>query len=346
MSSLTALFGNSAEKSSSQPDDEKLMDLYWNRNELKKEFADLRDEKFRLQDRIKQQDGAIARLQQKLDHIEDLLIDPDWGRNVLVFYQLRGVGLRCQRKLERFAEQLKQQREQKQQGQIMSNWRASIVQQIEAVEAQISERQGEILELEGRLQAENRRLSTMNGFVRLFRGRAVSNAIDDITLQIQAHEQDLDSLRFQIEGINQQPPPDAAGLDLTTKRSINFMILSFAQQLYLLFDDDDLVTLIKEAGDKSAGAIRYGSDSDCESIFERLNRGVDAMEKGSDFAEALQKRAKLIGERAVFQSDDDAVPAPGTVATLYRFSANGTVKEGDANILGENYWGIAGVLSR
>ena len=117
MSSLAALLRTNSDKSQ---DDEKLLDLYWNRNELKKEFADLRSEKFRLQDKIKQQDGALARLQQKLDHLEEMLIDPEWGRNALVFYQLRGMGIRCQRKLACFAEQLKQQREQRQQSQIMA----------------------------------------------------------------------------------------------------------------------------------------------------------------------------------------------------------------------------------
>lgn len=39
MSSLTAIFGSSEEK---EPDSEKLMDLYWNRAELKKDFAGLR----------------------------------------------------------------------------------------------------------------------------------------------------------------------------------------------------------------------------------------------------------------------------------------------------------------
>ena len=142
MSGLTALFGNSAEKS---PDDDKLMDLYWNRNELKKEFAGMRIEKYRLQDRIKQQDGAVARLQQKLDHVEDLLIDPEWGRNALVFYQLRGVSLRCQRKLARFAEQLKQQRENKQQGRIMSEWKDGLARETKAVESRILARRDTVL---------------------------------------------------------------------------------------------------------------------------------------------------------------------------------------------------------
>lgn len=82
VSSLTAIFGNSEEKSQ---DSEKLMDLYWNRAELKKEFARMREERFRLQDAVKRQEGATARLQQKLDYLEDLLIDPQTTHNVVVY---------------------------------------------------------------------------------------------------------------------------------------------------------------------------------------------------------------------------------------------------------------------
>jgi hypothetical protein len=83
---LTAIFGSTDEKSQ---DSEKLLNLYWNRAELKKEFAGMRKLRFKLEDRIKHQEGATARLQQKLDHLEDLLLDPDWASNVVVFYQFR-----------------------------------------------------------------------------------------------------------------------------------------------------------------------------------------------------------------------------------------------------------------
>lgn len=343
MSSLSALLRNSAEKS---PDDEKLMDLYWNRNELKKEFADMRNEKYRLQDKIKQQEGAIARLQQKLDHLEDLLIDPEWARNTFICYQLKGVGLRCQRKLARFAEQLKQQREQKLQNQVMSGWKESVASEVQGLESQISARSESVFQLEDQLQAENRRLDEMSGFLRLFRGRSIRSGIDDLTQRIHSEEQEQDALRVQIDQIKKRQPPDNEGLDLANKRSINFMILAFAQQLYLLFEDDELVSFVKEAGEKSAGAVKYGDDKDCESILKRIRRSTDAMEKSGDFVDVLKRRAKLISERAVFQNDGDAVPAAGTVATLYRIGSNGIVTEGDANILGDNYWGIAGFLSR
>ena len=112
VTSLTAIFGNSEEKAE---DSEKLLDLYWNRAELKKAFAELRDEKFALADRVKHHEGATARVQQKLDHLESLLLDPEWVHNVVTFYQLRRLSMSCAGKIARFAEQLKQQREHKQQ---------------------------------------------------------------------------------------------------------------------------------------------------------------------------------------------------------------------------------------
>jgi hypothetical protein len=60
----------------------------------------------------------------------------------------------------------------------------------------------------------------------------------------------------------------------------------------------------------------------------------------------LQERAKLIGEKAQYHDDAAVVPAADSVKTLYRFSEDGSVAESEANLLGENYWGLANVLSR
>jgi hypothetical protein len=142
---LTAIFGNSEVKSQ---DSEKLMDLYWNRAELKKEFAGMRKEQFRLKDVIKQQEGAKARLQQKLDHLEDLLVDPQLAHNVIVFYQLRGLGRKCERKVSKFAEQLKTQREQKRHNSVLADWNAALQQEASGVKGQLVEKKDSVLQLE------------------------------------------------------------------------------------------------------------------------------------------------------------------------------------------------------
>lgn len=70
------------------------------------------------------------------------------------------------------------------------------------------------------------------------------------------------------------------------------------------------------------------------------------MDEGQEIAAALQQRARLIGESATFRNEGDAVPIAGSVAVLFDIRDDGQVRRSDLNILGENYWGIAKVLSR
>jgi hypothetical protein len=343
LSALTAIFGSAEDKSQ---DSDKLLQLYWNRAELKKEFAGMRKEQFRLQDRIKQQEGATARLQQKLEHLEDLLLDPDWAHNVVTFFQLRGLAIRCERKLARFSEQLKQQREQKQHNSILVNWNEERASDVRVLERKQLEQRDNVHMLEDRLQAERHRLLSMSGFLRFFRRRSVTAVLDSLAEQIESARRGEEQIAASIEEVKGRTPPENQGLDVASKRSINLMILAYAQQLYLHFADDRLGALAKEASDKSVGAINYGSRDECEALLQRVRKRREAMEQSTDFAAVLQKRARLIGERAQFRNDTDAVPIAGSVAMVFQIDPNGLVRESEANLLGENYWGISKVLSR
>ncbi len=344
MSSLTAIFGSSPEKP--EEESEKLLNLYWNRAELKKEFARLRDEQYRLQDRVKDHEGAVARVQQKLDHLEQLLLDPEWVDNVVVYYRFRALNQRCQSKIEAFAEQLKQQREQRLHSRQVEQWKSERVEQAAAVEQQLGEQRMKVQLLEDRLQHERYRLATMGGLAKLFRGRSVMAALDEIAANIDAEQRQEEQLLLQYDEIQSRVPPDTQGLDIPTKRLINFMILAFAQHLYLHFNEDDLAGMAKEAGDRSVGAIRYGSKRDCDDLIARIQKRLERFDKLSDFADVLRQRAKLIAQTAKFRSDHDAVPVSGTVATVYAIGSEGTIKKTDANLLSENYWNLAEILSR
>lgn len=343
MGSLAALFGSSEDK---PQDSEKLMDLYWNRAELKKAFADARKEHLRLQDKIKQQEGATARLQQKLDHLEVLLLDPQWAHNVVVFYQLRGLAVRCERKLAKFAEQLKQQREQKQQSGVMSEFSAQLEEESAEVEERLLGLRQQMQQWESQLQAERRRLESMGGLRKVLKGRSVSADLEQLEQQLEAARAEESLIVAELAAINDRTPPGMLGLNISSKRSINLMILAFAQQLYLLFSDSDFAAIVKEAREKSVGSINYGNQHECAMILERIERRVEIMEQSADFAEILQKRAKLIGEKALFRNDTDVVPVAGTTTTVFDIDDNGLVKKREAAILGENYWGISKVLSR
>jgi len=341
---LTGIF-KAAEPEATQ-DTDKLVDLFRNRAELKKEFAALRNEKYQLQDRIKERQGSIERVQQKLNHLEALLLDPEWVHNVVVFYQLRRLAVHCENKVARFAEQLKQQREDRTHSKVLASWTAELEKESEKVERKIGEHRMQLQLLEDQLQAERHKLSTMGGISKMLHGRSQESAVDEIEVSIEeAHGQER-ALLLELESVQNTTPPDHEGLDTAAKRSINFMILSFAQQLYLDYKEDDLTGLAKEASEKSVGAVNYGSKADCDDILAILAKRREEVDQASDFAEILQKRAKLIAKHALFRDDEDVVPAPGTVATVYDIDANGVVRQSDASLLGENYFAVAKALSR
>ena len=153
-------------------------------------------------------------------------------------------------------------------------------------------------------------------------------------------------LLLKLDEIENRLPPDTQGLDVATKRLINFMILAFAQQLYLHFKDDDLAAMAKESGEKSIGAINYGGKSSCDEILARIKKRRASLESAAEFAEILQQRATLIAAKAKFRGNDDAVPVSATVSRVFAIDQSGAIKEHEQNLLGENYWNLSGVVSR
>lgn len=343
MASRQPIFGAASEHGD---DNEKLVELFRNRAELKKEFAALSKEKYRLQQLVKEQQGATARITQRLEHLEGLLVDPEWVNTVVVFYQLRALNRRCEGKLAKFAEQLKQQREKRVRDAQLQAWRDQCNSRRATLDGKLEKLREKLRLLEGELQAERQRAESMSGLSRLFKARAASDELADLEARVETARQADQGLQEKVEAIEKAEPPDPPGLSIAEKRSINFMIVAFAQHLYLQFKDRNLVALVKESSEKSVGAINYGSKRDCDLLLERIAEHVESMEKAGDYADLLKRRAELIAEHAMFKEDDDAAPVAGTVATVFAINGNGVITKLDANLVGDNYWGIANVLSR
>jgi len=325
---------------------DKLADLFHKRAELKKEFAALRDEKYQLQDRIKQHIGATARIEQKLDHLETLLLDPNWVLNVAVFYQLRSLVRACADKLERLAEQLKQQQENHRHSEVLAVWGRHRREKIAAVEHNVGEHRMTMQLLEDQLESERHRLLTMRTVAKWFRGRGVAREIQRIRARIDAGKAQEEEMLQELKTVEDMEPPSQRGLDIATKRAINTKILAFAQQLYLQFDDDNLLCLAKDATAQGVGTVKYGSNEECAQLLATLERRRSDDHPANTNADTLRKRLRLISQCAEYRNADDAVPVPASVARVFDIDAAGEVTETPVDILGDNYFGIAKILSR
>jgi hypothetical protein len=264
----------------------------------------------------------------------------------VTFYQLRRLAAHLRSRVGKFAEQLKQQREKRVRDKVLGAWQTEQAQVRASLEAEIGEQRMLLQMREDQLQAERHRLETMGGLSRMLKGKEHSQAIDDLERSVAEVRTRESELLYELERIDKAEAPPNPGLDIAAKRSINFMILSFAQQLYLNYCEDDLAGMAQEAGEKSVGAVNYGNKLECDEILERLVKRREEVENLDNSTEILQRRAKLIAEQATFRDDEDAVPESGSVATVFDINRNGVVSQLDANLLGENYFGLSKVLSR
>ena len=343
MAGLKKIF-RTEDEPAQEPD--KLVGLFRNRSELKKEFAALRAEKYRLEDRVKEHRGAIERVEQKLSHLEALLLDPEWVHNVVAFYQLRRLGAHCEARLERFAEQLKLQREKRIRDASLAAWQMAIGRERDAVADKLGEQRRRMQTLQEQLQTERDKMQTMGSMSKLMRGKDQESRIESIESALVSAREDEARLLGELASIDGKAPPPPDGLDVAAKRSINFMILSFMQQLYIDFRDDNLATFAKEASEKSVGAVNYGSKLDSDAIVERL--AVRRKEVGRcepDLA-ILKARARLIAADAEFRNDEETVPSSASVTTVFDIMPDDTISRTDVNLLGENYFKVGKVLSR
>ncbi|MDJ0760765.1 MAG: hypothetical protein QNJ19_15320 [Woeseiaceae bacterium] len=327
-------------------DSEKLLNLYRSRVELKKAFSEAKAEKHALNKLVHERDGSVARLEQKLSQIEELLLDPEWVYPVAVHYQLRALNDRCRARVASFAEQIKRRQETRKNQAILDRWSARRSDQASSVEKELTMAAQAIQVSDQRIAEAESDYGEHPIYIRIFKRRAFKKEIARLEhAKSLLHQKELE-LKNALEELDNSAAPELQGLDQAAKRSINFMILSFAQQLYIQFGDDNIASLVKEAGDKSAGTIRYGNREDCQRLLEEVESRWDAIDGVTDHATALQKRAKLLTERAMFMHDDDVVPSAGSVGTLICINDGGAVSERNADLLGEDYWDLTKVFCR
>lgn len=343
MATLATLFkGSSTEEEVS----DKLLNLFQKRVELKKEFAGLRKTQFRLQDRVKIEEGNSARVQQQLDRLEAMLLDPKNAPSVLAGYQLKGLAIRCQRKLAKFGEQLKQQREQRVHNQLLTDWNKRRLQESRVAENELAAVRAEIADAQGEYENCANTLAAMNGFLKLFKRRSIAHEFNRLRQQIAAAEDQTQRLLESLETIKTRQPPVVSGLDTASKRNLNFMIISYAQELFINFSDEALADMARDASEHGSGAINYGTRKECNELMDRVEQCTQKMTQSAESSDAIMKRSKLIAEHAVFRNDSDVVPKAASVSTLYAFRPDGEIVASSADILGQNYWEIATVLSR
>jgi len=331
-----------------EPDDERLLKLFRNRTELKKEFAKLRQEGHRLQEQLQQQEGVTLRSQQQLEQLEGMLAHPVQAANASVFYQLRGVWNHCRRKLTRLGEELlahQRNREMKLDQDRFDAANKAALAVIERHEQQArTQHQAAGAELEV-LRQQNLR---SRGFWNYFKRRAIAAQIEIADESHEAAASHLEQCLEQKRIKEMEPPPVFGGLTVGGRRKIDLVLIAIAQELYLHFSKRDVSSLAREASVRQVTDVNYGDISACRDMNIHIEKCLRRLPSGQDLVARARNRVAYLEHSAGYRLETDTVPVAGSFAEIPITVGDGGDVEGQrsvrVNVLADEYWEVYSIL--
>jgi chromosome segregation ATPase len=314
-------------------EDQRLVELFRNRAELKKELNELAEERHRLLDRLKLQEGATMRVEEQLAALEQYLGRPDEGYKCLTYFQLRAVWRVAARRLEQFAVELARQqkdRERKQQLVVFDRGRRE---RLDEVERELAEARV----LADQLQAEQRlaeqRLQDLRGFWNHFRRRRLADEIAARRYRIDAALTQLTDLGDRHHEIESEPPPLFEGLSVEGRRAVNLAAIGYAEALHERLAAAGLADLVRHTTLRRVYESSYGGREECLALMQRAGRALNDLDHLQDDVADIRARAERLRATAAYRADGDTVPLQDTLQAA-------------AAVLLEEYWDVYKVLLR
>jgi hypothetical protein len=340
---------NFRQETPSEPDD-RVLNLFRNRAELKKAYGGLEDEIFRLKDRVKQQEGATQRVQEMLAALETRLGVPDTAYPALVFYQLRHLWQSGRELIEQFVADLVRQQDERERRQHLAEHnrkqfmrRQGVEKQLRAAEAVAADESNRVADL----QAQRARL---RWFWHYFKRRALDQRITEAVAASVTSNATLTEARTALEVVDMEPVPEFPGLSVDSRRAINLAAIAYSQTLCLRLAKTQLVTLAREATQRREVTDNYGSQSECEALMRDIEKAHVVIQNRANIAQEITKSTERLKQVVRYRGSNDTSP---TVESL-NFS-EGDVLANDPvgasatrmpNVLAEDTWDLYRILLR
>lgn len=318
-------------------DDERVMHLFRNRAELKKSYSGLQDEVYRLKERIKQQEGATARVQEMLQGLEARLGQPESGYPALVFYQLRELWTQGRYLLTQFVAELAAQQEARERRAFFAEHNRRLFARRQGVETTLREAEGKALEARAQISRLEQELASLQRFWHYFARRRVRHQLQAANLQSLLCMQDLESARAACEKLSGEALPEFGGLSVDARRAINLAAIAYGQVLFERLQHSPVMELAREATSlREPPREDYGDRAQCEATMVKIAAARTLLQGRERLQNDIRLRSDRLRELARYRSAADTVPTAESLASM----ADGS------KVLAEDLWEIYRLLLR
>jgi hypothetical protein len=331
-------------------EEQRVLQLFRNRAELKKAYTELQDEIHRLKDRLKQQEGATARVQELLAELEGRLGAPETAYPVLVFYQLRRLWNGGVEMLRSFADDLERQQVERERRMFVAETNRQQFERRQRCEAALREVELEAAEAAQQHARLERELRGLNRPWHHFRRREVEERLAAANSLRILTDSRLAEARAAFEAVLAEGEAPFPGLSLEARRSANLAIVAYAEILCLRLARTPLLALARAAVLRRDPADEYGGRPECEALMAEIGRGQVLLSQRLDVGVELRARTERLQRTARYRSEEDTIPEPESAAPtagdVLARPAQGARAPQLPNVLADDVWDVYRILLR
>jgi hypothetical protein len=325
-------------------EDERLMQLFWNRAELKKELGVLQNQRHALFEQIKKHEAQLVRAREQMEELERYLGKPEVADHALVYFQLRALWRTCAAKLSQFSAQLQKQQEERERRRQLIEFDQARRQRLAEFDRQLTEARGISDALGSELGAMESRLASLRSFWNCFHRRELSEAIAATRGSWDGAVMRVTDLSDDRAAVEQEPAPAFPGISIDGRRTINTAVIAYAQQLANWLAEGSLPMLAKETTSKKVYDVKYGDHEECARLMRLLRDTQIVLGDDNEDLAGLKERTERLRSHVTYRNDADTIPLTDSIGTLTisdePVSGLETVNRTGVNVLVDDYWDL------
>jgi hypothetical protein len=340
-----------------QEHEQQLMQLYWNRAELKKELANQQNQRAALSEKLRVQEAAVRRAAEQQEQLHAYLGNPEFGANALVYFQLRALWKQCAEMVTKFAADLRRQQEERERERHAEDCQSQRAAQLSAVNDQLLNAQSLIASLQARMQLLITRRAELGrwwllGLWNYSRRRELTKEIAHLHSQRHAAAALARDHNEERARLAESPLAEFPGISLEGRRLVNTATLAFVEFLIALLPHRGLAPLAKDANSVQVFDIRFGTREDCARLMTLTKSALTTLPTGAQDLLALKDLTDRLRARVAYRSSEDPIPIAESVqdATGRSIPASQSAplesKAGALNVLVDDYFGVGALLLR
>ncbi len=290
------------------------MQLFQNRAGLKKAYADLQDEFHLLRDRLKQQEGATIRVEEQLATLADLLADPRTGFGALVFFQLRGLWKSCHQQLADFTAELLRRQEARESAKHKGQCEAARAARLADVDRRLNLASCDADDRRRRLNVAQTEIDGLTALWHYFERRRRQKALATLRHALVRADAAVGDLHAERSALADEPLEDFPGISLAARRSINLVVIAYAEILCEQVDAFALAARAKEAVARRVHEMSFGTRAECDDYMVRVQKAQLAVADRKRNTAALKGKLERLRAVCEYRNAADTVPTADSLS--------------------------------